>query len=208
MNKVVCLLSGGLDSSVLFAHLVSAGNDVYPVFIDYGQQTLAQERAAAEAQILSSGKSLFVMQMPKFAHPLTDNTMMLIESDSMIHSNMTHPKAFVPYRNTLFALLAGAYATSIGAKVVALGLVGIPDPFVDASPAFLADLNVFARRYGNDDIEFIAPLLHKEKAEVVSLGVALKVDFSKTWSCYNSFDKPCGDCQPCLMRQDLMVDVL
>ncbi|MGC9314541.1 MAG: 7-cyano-7-deazaguanine synthase, partial [bacterium] len=46
-----------------------------------------------------------------------------------------------------------------------------------------------------------APIIHLSKAEVIKLGIELVVPFGMTWSCYESEDEACGECQSCLMRK-------
>ena len=49
-------------------------------------------------------------------------------------------------------------------------------------------------------IGIIAPLSHKRKSEIVSLGYSLGVDFSQTWSCYKGEDLACSVCDSCRIR--------
>ena len=47
-KRVVLLQSGGLDSCYLASLLSSYGYDIHHVYIDYGQNSKAQELAAAQ----------------------------------------------------------------------------------------------------------------------------------------------------------------
>ena len=40
------------------------------------------------------------------------------------------------------------------------------------------------------------------KAEVVKIGLELKVPYELTWSCYEGKDKPCGVCGTCIDRKE------
>ena len=39
------------------------------------------------------------------------------------------------------------------------------------------------------------------KAEVVKIGLELKVPYELTWSCYEGNERPCGTCGTCRDRQ-------
>ena len=45
-----------------------------------------------------------------------------------------------------------------------------------------------------------APFVSLTKADVVKIGVGLKVPYELTWSCYEGGEKPCGKCGTCLDR--------
>ena len=44
--------------------------------------------------------------------------------------------------------------------------------------------------------------INKTKAEVVKIGIDLKVPYEYTWSCYEGEDKPCGKCGTCIDRAE------
>ncbi len=40
------------------------------------------------------------------------------------------------------------------------------------------------------------------KAQVVKIGLDLKVPYELTWSCYEGQEKPCGKCGTCIDRAE------
>jgi 7-cyano-7-deazaguanine synthase len=46
MQKTVVIHSGGIDSTVLLAHLLSEGREVYALSVDYGQRHRREIEAA------------------------------------------------------------------------------------------------------------------------------------------------------------------
>ena len=48
MKRTVIIHSGGMDSTVLLAHLVAEGREVYALSVDYGQRHRRELVAAAE----------------------------------------------------------------------------------------------------------------------------------------------------------------
>src|SRR5690606_23272011 len=51
-SAAVVLASGGLDSTVLIAHYLASGWNVWPLFVDYGQRTW-QDEARAVGSVLA-----------------------------------------------------------------------------------------------------------------------------------------------------------
>ena len=49
-------------------------------------------------------------------------------------------------------------------------------------------------------MQIVAPLVTFNKAEVVRLGLELKVPYNLTWSCYEGEANPCGSCGTCIDR--------
>ena len=43
-------------------------------------------------------------------------------------------------------------------------------------------------------------LIQENKSQIVKIGTELGVDFSHTYSCYESDIKPCGACDSCKLR--------
>jgi 7-cyano-7-deazaguanine synthase len=116
------------------------------------------------------------------------------------------PSTYVPARNLVFLSLAFAWAESIGAKAVFIGVTavdysGYPDCRPDFIQAFQRTANM-ATKAGTEGagISIEAPLMDLSKAEIVKLGSKLGLDHSLTWSCYMGGKKACGRCDSCMYR--------
>jgi len=46
----------------------------------------------------------------------------------------------------------------------------------------------------------LAPLLRKNKSQIILMGAKLKVPFELTWSCYRGAKAPCARCDSCYYR--------
>ena len=44
------------------------------------------------------------------------------------------------------------------------------------------------------------PIIHLSKAEIARLGMRLGAPLEHTWSCYRGGEKPCGECDSCVLR--------
>jgi 7-cyano-7-deazaguanine synthase len=108
---------------------------------------------------------------------------------------------YVPGRNIIMLAYAGGLCDSYGwDKIVggwnAVDYGGYPDcrgPFLNAMEHALC-------QGLRSKLLIIAPLLYKTKAEIVKMGEALRVPWAETWSCYRGGERPCGQCNSCLVR--------
>src|SRR5438309_226920 len=128
---LVTLVSGGLDSTLVAILVKEEGLVQYPLFIDYGQLCKDREWAAC-----LSAHSRYNLPEPV--------SMNLGGYGALISSGLTNPSkrvnedAFLPGRNLLFLLAAGAYACEKGADAVAIGLLDDQfHIFPDQTRAFL-----------------------------------------------------------------------
>ena len=59
----------------------------------------------------------------------------------------------------------------------------------DTTEAFLDKVNGVAMLNRKNSIQIKAPFVGKSKTDVLQTGLALDVDFSKTWTCYSAGPK-------------------
>jgi 7-cyano-7-deazaguanine synthase len=205
----VVLLSGGLDSTTALALARSQGFDCHALTVRYGQlhdvELAAAARVAAAlgardhrvvdvglAQIASSALTTPAIAVPK-DRPLDE-----------IGAPGDVPVTYVPARNTVLLALALAWAESLGARDVFLG-VNVLDAsgYPDCRPAFVAAFEALAQvatRSGGFRIH--APLIELTKAQIIALGLGLGVDYAMTHSCYDPRGGgACGRCDACALRR-------
>ena len=120
------------------------------------------------------------------------------------------PVTYVPARNTVFLSLALAFAETVGAADIFVGVNAVDySGYPDCRPAFveqfqrLANLATKAGVEGNLQFTIHAPLLHLAKADIIRRGAALDVDFGLTHSCYDPDEEgvSCGRCDACQLRR-------
>jgi 7-cyano-7-deazaguanine synthase len=129
------------------------------------------------------------------------------DDDSIAHGI---PITYVPARNTVLLALALAYAETVQAADIFLGVnaidySGYPDCRGEFIAAFegLANLATKAGVEGSLKFRIHAPLITMSKADIIRHGVDLGVDYSLTHSCYdpNAQGLPCGHCDACQLRK-------
>jgi len=211
-KPAVILLSGGLDSATAAAIARQQGFTLYALSVDYGQRhrfELTSARRVAQSLGMRRHVVLSVDLSQFGGSALTDAIDVPKDRDA---EAMSHgiPATYVPARNTVLLSLALAYAETVGAADIFLGVnavdySGYPDcrPEYIAAFATLAKLATKAGVEGRLKFAIHAPLIHWSKAEIIRRGTGLGVDYSLTHSCYDPDPNgvSCGRCDACLLRR-------
>ncbi len=210
-RPAVILLSGGLDSSTVLAIARSQGFQPYALSFRYGQRHI-QELAAAEAVARTQGVAKHVVaqiDLREFGGSALTADIDVPKGRSA--NDMSHgiPITYVPARNTVFLSFALAWAETLGASdifvgVNALDYSGYPDCRPEYIAAFenMANLATKAGVEGTQKLKIHAPLISLTKAQIVKEGLRLGVDYAETSSCYDPGEdgRPCGACDSCVLR--------
>lgn len=211
-NKpAVLLLSGGIDSAVTGALARRQHLALYALTIDYGQRH-AVEIAAARNLAVALGAERHVIQALDLrafgGSALTDN-IPVPPSRAARADTCDIPVTYVPARNTIFLSLALAYAETVGAADIFVGVNAVDfSGYPDCRPAFIAAFERMAQlatRAGvtGTALKIHAPLIEMSKADIIRRGAALGVDFALTHSCYDPAPdgRACGRCESCDIRR-------
>jgi 7-cyano-7-deazaguanine synthase len=206
-KRMVVVLSGGLDSTVCLADAVKAGDSVIALSIDYGQRhavELARARAiAAHYDVEHIEQRLDLSAWGGSA--LTDASID-VPTATDAADGPAIPITYVPGRNLIFLSLAVALAEARGCQAVSIGVNTLDySGYPDCRPEFIASFRTtagLALRAGveGSPVDVITPLIDLSKADIVRRGVELDAPLQLTWSCYRGDEKPCGDCDSCVLR--------
>ncbi len=210
--NAVVLLSGGLDSATCLAIARDEGFVPHAISFRYGQRHEYElERARRLADSLSAASHRVVdINLAQFGgSALTDQSIDVPKGDSVESIGDAIPVTYVPARNTVFLSLALAFAETIHAKDIFIGVnaldySGYPDCRSEYIQAYERMANLATRAGVSETSPLVihAPLINLTKAEIIAKGLALGVDYSMTLSCYDpdQDEKPCGKCDACLLR--------
>lgn len=189
MNKIITLVSGGLDSTLLAVLAHEEGLEQCPLFINYGQRALDQELAACKRTMAALG-----LPEPRIAD--------LAGFGALIRTGLTDPSmrvledAYTPGRNMLFLLTGAAYACQVGADTVSIGLLHEDTSlFPDQTQGFLGEAERMLRLAVDREITVVAPLAEFFKRDVSEL--AARKGIVETYSCHFGANEPCGACISC-----------
>lgn len=204
----VVLLSGGLDSMVVAGLAREAGFRLFALTIDYNQRHRREIDAARTiaAKLGAERHVILPLDLRQFGgSALTD--------DIAVPKNGLGPEipvTYVPARNLVFLSLTLAWAESLGARDIHIGVNALDySGYPDCRPEFIAgfaDLADLATKAGAEGRRFAihAPLQYLGKADIVREAARLGLDPAMSWSCYDPQpgDQACGLCDSCRLRRD------
>jgi len=212
--KAVCLLSGGMDSAVALAEAREAGFDTYALSVRYGQRHEVELEAAAhvaEALGATEHRVVTVDLSAIGGSALTDDIEVPKDRpEAEIGEGV--PVTYVPARNSVFLSVALGWAEVLRARDIFCGVNAIDySGYPDCRPVFLrafeelATVATVAGADGGAEFRVTAPLLELTKAEIVTRGAELGVDFGMTHTCYDPISSDegalaCGSCDACTLR--------
>ena len=212
MPDAVILLSGGLDSATVAAIAAEQGFVLHALSFGYGQRH-AIELVAARRVAKSLGVKQHVLQtidLRSFGgSALTDEIDVPVDRDDESMAAEI-PVTYVPARNTIFLAHALAFAETVGAFDIFIGVNAVDySGYPDCRPEFiakfeeLANLATSAAIEGKGRFRVRAPLMEMSKAEIIAEGIRFGVDYSLTHSCYGPTGDglACGRCDSCLLRK-------
>ena len=210
-RRAVVLLSGGLDSATCLAVARARGFEAHALSVDYGQRhrgELGRARRLARALGAKSHRVVRVDLSAFGGSALTDRAIAVPKDRRLRAGRPPIPVTYVPARNTVLLGLALAFAETLGAGDVFIGVNAVDySGYPDCRPAFLrafARLARLATRAGVQGRRFRvhAPLLGRSKAGIVRLGARLGVPWALTLSCYDPVrGRACGRCDACRLRR-------
>ncbi len=208
--KAVVLVSGGLDSSTCLAWAISEGYDVHALSFDYGQRHKMELSCAKKICrfFKVQNHKIFKLDLRTFGGSALTADIDVPKNRSLkTMGKKGIPVTYVPARNTIFLSLALAYAETVKAFNLVIGVNALDySGYPDCRPEFIRAFEKLANLATKEGVEgkkfkIHTPLLKLTKAGIIKKGVKLGVDYSLTSSCYSpEKGKPCGHCDSCLLR--------
>ena len=208
-NKAVILLSGGLDSTTCLAIAKHQGFNLNALTFNYGQRHDFELKSAQKIvdHFQIKNHSVVNINLAQFGgSALTDE---IDVPKDRSESEMTDiPLTYVPARNTVFLSLALAWAETINAFNIFIGVnvldySGYPDCRPEYIAAFEKTANLATKAgVSGERFKIHTPLINMKKSEIILNGLKLGVDYSLTSSCYDPLKNgtPCGHCDACILR--------
>jgi 7-cyano-7-deazaguanine synthase len=210
-RKAVVLLSGGLDSTTVLAIARQQGFAVYALSFDYGQNHKIELEFAARVAAAQGVErhAIVKVDLRAFGGSALTSDVPVPKGRSVEEMGHGVPVTYVPARNTVFLSLALAWAETLGAADIFLGVNALDySGYPDCRPEFIAAFERMANlatKMGTEDgkrITIHTPLIAMTKQQIVEAGLKLGVDYGLTITCYDpsATGEACGACDACLLR--------
>ncbi|MGH7583621.1 MAG: 7-cyano-7-deazaguanine synthase QueC [Gemmatimonadales bacterium] len=205
-RPAIVLLSGGMDSATCLAIAREAGFACHALSFQYGQRHAGELAAAARmaAALGAVEHRVVTVDLRAFGGSALTADLAVPMDRSLAEIGADIPVTYVPARNTVFLSYALAYAETLGARDIYIGVNALDySGYPDCRPAFVAAFQAAARLGTRlTDLTIRAPLIRMSKAEIVARARSLGVDLGQTLSCYSPDDggNACGHCDACTIR--------
>ncbi|WP_321468934.1 7-cyano-7-deazaguanine synthase QueC [Halarcobacter sp.] len=203
-KKAVCILSGGMDSTLASYIAKNEGYDIIAVHFNYGQRTEKRELQAfrnicEDLEI----KEKYEINIPFFsqigASALTDKTID-VPTEGV---KPGVPITYVPFRNGIFLSIASAIAEKEEAQALFIGVVEEDSSgYPDCTDSFISKMTNAINEGTKEStkLEIKTPLVKLMKSDIVKEAIKLNVPLEHTWSCYKEEEEACGVCDSCRLR--------
>ncbi len=215
MKKGIVLSSGGIDSTTCLGVAIKelGVENVVSVSIDYGQK---HKKELLQAQKIADyyGIKNYVFNIAQILQ-YSNCPLLASSTEEIKHKSYAQQieeegegmvSTYVPFRNGLFLSVSASLAMSIfkdddvGIYIGAHADDAAGSAYADCSEEFVATMSKAISIGTYSKVQIVAPLVTFNKAEVVRLGLELKVPYNLTWSCYEGEANPCGSCGTCIDR--------
>jgi 7-cyano-7-deazaguanine synthase len=204
-DKVLVVMSGGLDSTTLAYDLEHRGYEVSTVTFDYGQRHGQKEIRCAQLHSAGNGWNNQLVDM-SFIGQILESSLTGHSDVPEGHYAAENMKAtIVPNRNAIMMSIATGIAVSRDIPYIATAVHG-GDHFIypDCRPEFINELS-HAFTLGNEGFKHIlAPYARYDKNFIAQRAVDLDYNWRGTWSCYKGGAVHCGKCGTCVERMEAL----
>ena len=210
-EKAVVLLSGGIDSTTALAIAQAEGFHCFALSFDYGQRHEVELEAARRVADAAGVERHVVakIDLREFGGSALTSATEVPKARSLDQMGDGIPVTYVPARNTIFLSFALAWAETIQASNIFIGVNALDySGYPDCRPQYIAAFETMANLATKAGVEgrvrtrINTPLIALSKTDIIQRGTELGVDYGLTHSCYGPDESgaPCGACDSCLLR--------
>lgn len=202
--KVIVLVSGGMDSVTALHEAARSHEVLLGLSFNYGSKHNARELPFAEEHCKALGIAHRTVNLD-FVNELFQSDLLLSGGDIPDgHYEAENMKqTVVPFRNGIMLAIAAGVAESFGAAgVVIAAHSGDHAIYPDCREEFMAPMAAAITAGTYADVAVLRPFIDLRKEDIATRGLALGVDYGRTWSCYKGGATHCGTCGTCVERKE------
>ncbi len=233
LDEAILLVSGGIDSTVLWEYLLCNGTKVYPVYI---RQKYTRGNLNGSTRSVKFFDKYFQKKYPGLSWPVKEMDVYTYPANILEEYRMIKPGKFfhhkyllsqvvnnkmsfwllpdILYQYPIYALQYSFYLKyryDITVKTILTAI--LPTDGLTIKGQTLSRIRLYQdliREIGDDtNFEYYSLFFEPqfgnwmEKEEVVEMGKKYCLPLEKTWSCTNGNKYPCGVCSSCKQRADV-----
>jgi len=212
-KKAIVLCSGGIDSVVTayFVRKKLGYKKMKILFFDYRQKSLISERKFSRMcahELKAEFMEISIPELGKMSGSLINKNGKAgrLSINKLKNTKKESKKWYVPARNLVFLAYAISLAESIFLRTkerynifTGFKCEG-QEHYPDTTEGFVKSMNKISLDSTEGKFKIIAPLISKDKEDIIKTGSGLGVDFTKTFSCYQD-NVHCGQCLSCCLRK-------
>lgn len=202
--KTLVVLSGGLDSSVMLAHVMQSNDVIGCLTFWYGSKHNEREYQAACS--ITQHYKVGLKRIGLDFIPNNFKSDLLLSGGDIPKGHYEHEsmkRTVVPFRNGIMLSIAAGYAESIGAEQIAIGNhFGDHAIYPDCRKTFIEPMKLAIKEGTEKNITLLSPFCDLKKEDIVKIGEKLLVPMYMTYSCYNGSTDHCGECGTCVERKE------
>lgn len=212
LGRVVVLHSGGIDSTTTLFWARKMFSEVISLGVFYGQKNYVEVSLARKLCEEFGIRRLEVDLAPLKVLLTTSSLVGEKEPEVSEYPERGVISTYVPFRNTLFGVIAGMVGENLDLTNIAFGVHASDVPnYPDTRPEWSAALEAVLTAgskfvYRGRRFRVYTPLAELRKVEIVQLAKELGVPFELTCSCYTpkyteGVAEPCMRCPACNLRK-------
>ncbi len=215
-DKCIVLLSGGIDSATALWWAKERFREVWALTFLYGQRHALELEYAKKLASLAGVKEHVVVTLDVLKRvggsALTDEGIPVPEGAYPPEGTIP---TYVPMRNSLFGVVAGAYMEVYGITNLVIGIHASDVPnYPDTRPEWASALETLLNAGSSLSfdrklrVRVHTPLVGLKKPDIIRMGLKMGVPYEWTWSCYSPVEgEPCGKCPTCVQRAEAFAEV-
>jgi len=207
--KAISVLSGGLDSTVATAYFKDK-HEIHAITFNYGQRSVDMEIKSSKAISEKLGIEHTVVELmwlKKLGNSAltSDISVPELKVDELNNKEICYRaarKVWVPGRNIVFTAIATSFAEAEEAEAIIVGWdLEEAATFPDNSKKFQDAFNRVLKIGTLEGVQIEAPVINRNKEEIVKLGAELKAPLGLSYSCYVGEEEHCSTCESCMRRK-------
>lgn len=181
-EPVLCLFSGGIDSTVLLWNLLRRHKRVTALSINYDGRPTGEINACHKIASMTRGVGLIDVTLSGLAKPADSN-------------------GYIPGRNLIFYSIAASVCEKNGIRTIVGGQIKTDHiEFSDASSEYIMKIKSVLTHDCYPELDILLPLIDMDKDEVIRTGLSIGTPLELTWSCHADVSIQCGRCSGCFER--------